>query len=61
MQSARLGKSVVIAEASQHLGGLTTGGLGATDIAYGSIRMEPVFMILGQFKARLLTDGQILE
>ena len=44
VQSARLGKSVVITEASAHLGGLTTGGLGATDIgnkaAIGGIARE---------------------
>lgn len=32
VQAKRQGKTVVIAEWSQHLGGLTTGGLGATDI-----------------------------
>src|SRR4051812_28178388 len=44
IQSSRLGKSVVIAEYSQHLGGLTSGGLGATDIgnkaAIGGISRE---------------------
>jgi glycine/D-amino acid oxidase-like deaminating enzyme len=32
VQAHRLGKSVVLVEPSNHLGGLTTGGLGATDI-----------------------------
>src|SRR5262245_59903800 len=32
IQSQRMGKSVVLIEPSSHLGGLTTGGLGATDI-----------------------------
>ncbi len=32
VQAARLGKSVVLVEPTQFLGGLTTGGLGATDI-----------------------------
>jgi hypothetical protein len=32
IQTKRMGKSVVLIEPSQHLGGLTTGGLGATDI-----------------------------
>lgn len=32
VQAKRMGKSVVIIEPSNHLGGLTTGGLGATDI-----------------------------
>lgn len=32
IQTRRLGKSVVLIEPGRHLGGLTTGGLGATDI-----------------------------
>src|SRR5438034_6660867 len=32
VQAARLGKSVVLIEPGQYLGGMTTGGLGATDI-----------------------------
>lgn len=32
IQAARLGKSVVLIEPTAHLGGLTSGGLGATDI-----------------------------
>ena len=32
VQAARLGKSVVLLEQGNHLGGLTAGGLGATDI-----------------------------
>src|SRR2546423_1821404 len=44
VQARRMGKSAVIAEWSQHLGGLTTGGLGATDIgnkgAIGGIARE---------------------
>jgi len=32
IQTAKLGKRVVLVEPSTHLGGLTTGGLGATDI-----------------------------
>lgn len=32
VQAAKMGKSVVIAEPGSYLGGLTTGGLGATDI-----------------------------
>jgi ribulose 1,5-bisphosphate synthetase/thiazole synthase len=31
VQAARMGKSVVLVEPGKHLGGLTTGGLGATD------------------------------
>src|SRR5687768_13283435 len=32
VQAVKMGKSVVLVEPSQHLGGLTSGGLGATDI-----------------------------
>jgi hypothetical protein len=32
VQAARMGKTVVLVEPGQHLGGLTSGGLGATDI-----------------------------
>jgi len=44
IQSSRMGKSVVLIEPSQRLGGLTAGGLGATDIgnkdAIGGISRE---------------------
>jgi ribulose 1,5-bisphosphate synthetase/thiazole synthase len=44
VQAKRMGKSVVIAEWTPHFGGLTTGGLGATDIgnkgAIGGIARE---------------------
>jgi hypothetical protein len=44
VQAARLGKSVVLIEPGKHLGGMTTGGLGATDIgnkaAIGGIARE---------------------
>jgi hypothetical protein len=44
VQGARMGKSVVIVEPGRHLGGMTTGGLGATDIgnkaAIGGISRE---------------------
>jgi hypothetical protein len=43
-QAARMGKSVVLVEPGRHLGGLTTGGLGATDIgnkaAIGGVARE---------------------
>src|SRR5436305_10676746 len=32
VQGARMGKSVVLIEPGRHIGGLTSGGLGATDI-----------------------------
>lgn len=44
VQAARMGKSVAVIEPGQHLGGLTSGGLGATDIgnkaAIGGISRE---------------------
>ncbi len=44
VQSARMGKTVVLAESGEHIGGLTSGGLGATDIgnkaAIGGISRE---------------------
>jgi hypothetical protein len=44
VQAARMGRSVVIAEFDQYLGGMTSGGLGATDIgnkaAVGGIARE---------------------
>jgi flavin-dependent dehydrogenase len=44
IQASRMGRSVVIAEPGRFIGGLTTGGLGATDIgnkaAIGGISRE---------------------
>jgi hypothetical protein len=44
VQAARMGKTVIIAEFGKHLGGMTSGGLGATDIgnkaAIGGIARE---------------------
>jgi hypothetical protein len=44
IQTARMGRTAVLIEPTQHLGGLTTGGLGATDIgnkkAIGGISRE---------------------
>ncbi len=44
VQAARMGKKVVLIEPSRHLGGLSSGGLGATDIgnkaAIGGIARE---------------------
>src|SRR5688572_6177989 len=44
IQAARMGKTVVLIEPGKHLGGLTSGGLGATDIgnkkAIGGISRE---------------------
>src|SRR5215467_2858970 len=44
VQAARMGKTAVIAEFGNHIGGMTSGGLGATDIgnkaAIGGIARE---------------------
>src|SRR3954464_5992337 len=44
VQAGRMGKSVVLIEPSKHLGGMTTGGLGATDMgnqaAIGGVSRE---------------------
>src|SRR5437016_4673945 len=44
VQAARMGKPAIIAEFGNHLGGMTSGGLGATDIgnkaAIGGIARE---------------------
>src|SRR5579872_7434251 len=44
VQGARMGKSVILIEPGRHIGGLTSGGLGATDIgnkkAIGGIARE---------------------
>src|SRR6266700_1581297 len=44
VQAARMGKTVILIEPGKHLGGLTSGGLGATDIgnkaAIGGISRE---------------------
>src|SRR5690242_6817627 len=44
VQASRMGKTAVIAEAGDHLGGMSSGGLGATDIgnkaAIGGIARE---------------------
>ncbi|RPI77125.1 MAG: FAD-dependent oxidoreductase, partial [Planctomycetaceae bacterium] len=55
VQGARMGKSVVLIEPSLHLGGMTSGGLGATDIgnksAIGGIARE-FYRRLGQHYAK---------
>src|SRR5688572_19247464 len=55
VQAARMGKSVVLIEPGKHLGGLTSGGLGATDIgnkaAIGGISRE-FYRRVGQHYAR---------
>lgn len=54
VQTARMGKTAVIIEPTQHLGGLTTGGLGATDIgnkkAIGGISREFYQSVFNHYK-----------
>jgi hypothetical protein len=53
IQASRMGKSVVLIEPTQRLGGLTTGGLGATDIgnkqAIGGIAREFYRRVRGHY------------
>src|SRR6266704_196477 len=55
VQASRMGESVVIAEFGNHLGGMTSGGLGATDIgnkaAIGGIARE-FYHRIAQYYAR---------
>lgn len=52
IQTARMGKSVVLVEPGTHIGGLTSGGLGATDIgnkaAIGGLSLE-FYRRIGRF------------
>src|ERR1043165_5876134 len=54
VQAARMGKTVLLIEPGKHLGGLTSGGLGATDIgnkkAIGGISRE--FYQIGRASCR---------
>jgi hypothetical protein len=54
VQAARMGKSVILIEPGKHVGGLTSGGLGATDIgnkaAIGGISRE-FYRRIGQYYA----------
>lgn len=60
IQASRMGVKVVIAEFGTHLGGLTTGGLGATDIgnkaAIGGISRE-FYVALGKHYGTTEGDG----
>jgi len=49
VQSARMGKTVVLLEPSRHMGGLTTGGLGATDVG----RAEAIGGMAREFYKRI--------
>ena len=54
VQAGRMGKSVVLIEPTQHLGGMTTGGLGATDMgnqkAIGGVSREFYQRILKHYQ-----------
>jgi ribulose 1,5-bisphosphate synthetase/thiazole synthase len=43
VQTARMGKSVVLIESGRHLGGLSSGGLGATDIGNKKAEYPKIF------------------
>jgi len=47
VQTARLGKKVILIEPGSYLGGLTSGGLGATDIGNKAARSITIVMIPG--------------
>ena len=49
VQTARIGRSVILIEPSNHLGGLTTGGLGRTDLG----NADAVGAFLGSFTREL--------
>jgi FAD dependent oxidoreductase len=53
VQVARMGKSVVLIEPGRAIGGMTSGGLGNTDIGKQA-------SIGGKLREQLLKDGQIL-
>jgi len=61
VKSARMGKSVVLIEPSKHLGGLSSGGLGATDIgnkaAIGGISREFYGRIFSHYNPNSDTTG----
>jgi pyruvate/2-oxoglutarate dehydrogenase complex dihydrolipoamide dehydrogenase (E3) component len=65
LQAARMNKSVLIIEPGQRIGGLTTGGLGATDIGNkAAIAMDQSSSVQGiaysKLKDRLQADRQKL-
>ncbi len=55
VESAKLGRKVVLIEPGQHLGGLTTGGLGATDIgnkaAIGGLSLDFYRQVADHYRA----------
>ncbi len=57
VQAARMGKNVLLAEAGQHLGGMTSGGLSAVDIgdprSVGGIAREYFTRLIGQYGKKL--------
>ena len=68
VQAGRMGKSAVIVSPETRIGGLTTGGLGQTDIgdkaAFGGIAFEfyrDVAKWYAALAARLAADGQVLS
>lgn len=60
VQAARMGKSVVLAEPGRHLGGMTSGGLGAVDIgeprSVGGIAREYFTRLVAAYGKQLAWD-----
>ncbi|MFK7923075.1 MAG: FAD-dependent oxidoreductase [Bacteroidia bacterium] len=65
VQAVRMGKSVIVIEPTGHIGGLTTGGLGATDIgnkqAIGGISREFYQRIARKYADEKAWDSQTAE
>src|SRR2546430_6978691 len=65
VQAGRMGKSVVLIEPGQHLGGMTTGGLGATDMgnqaAIGGVAREFYGRILKYYEDKSVWRQETLE
>ena len=58
VQAARMGKTAVIAEFGNHLGGLTSGGLGATDIG-NKAAIGGIARILSPHRAALRFEQRV--
>ena len=65
IQASRMGKAVVLAEPGRYLGGLTTGGLGATDIgnkaAIGGISREFYHRIARHYSQRAAWSSETAD
>lgn len=65
VQVARMGKSVILAEPGQHLGGMTSGGLSAVDIgdprSVGGIAREYFTRLVGKYGKKLAWDQPFIS